>query len=127
MPRHGEGMEPEPEAAAGGSGLSGVALERWAAGMERMHTGIRMLFMNQFEESEAAFLRGIQEEPSASDRAPGEHDLRGAYALQYALTSVIKGVASMEDDQLDECRERCAQSAKLAAMASRPLQSTPGG
>jgi hypothetical protein len=38
-----------------------------------------------------------------------EYDLRGAFALCHALTSVIKGVASLANDQLDECLQRCWQ------------------
>jgi hypothetical protein len=44
-----------------------------------------------------------------------EHDLRGAFALQYALTEVIKGLASLSNDQLDECLSRMWEADRLAS------------
>lgn len=50
-----------------------------------------------------------------TDAVKGEHDLRGAFALNFALAAVIRGVLSMENDQLDECRERLIEADRLAA------------
>ena len=44
---------------------------------------------------------------STSAECSADYDLRGAFALCHALTSVIKGVASLANDQLDECLQRC--------------------
>ena len=46
--------------------------------------------------------------------------MRGGFALQRALASVIRGVASLSDDQLDECRERLFEADRLVEEASDP-------
>jgi hypothetical protein len=82
--------------------------------MKKLHHGTTLLFQSRLADAEAVFADGMQE-TLTSDAVPGEHDLRGAFALNYALSSVIKGVASMENDQLDECRERLIEAQRLAS------------
>ena len=51
-----------------------------------------------------------------SDQGQTQYDLRGAFALNYALASVIRGVASMANDQLDECMARLQAADALACL-----------
>ena len=60
---------------------------------------------------------GNEKEISKSSIYHDGHDLRGAFALNYALTSVIKGILSMANDQLDECADRLWRADALAAEA----------
>eukprot|EP01052_Picozoa_sp_SAG31_P019704 SAG31_NODE_1448_length_8310_cov_6.709171_7_plen_160_part_00 len=84
--------------------------------MEQMHEGTKQLFLGNLETAEAIFCTGMQQAGDAVDQAgQGEHDLRGAFALNFALAAVIRGVLSMENDQLDECRERLLEADRLAA------------
>ena len=94
--------------------LRGEARRRWEEAMARMHDGTSLLFSGRLEEAEAVFATGM-EQALAADAVEGEHDLRGAFALNFALAAVIKGVASMENDQLDECRARLLEADRLAA------------
>ena len=57
-------------------------------------------------------LKSIAEEEG--EAKSGCKDLRGAFALQLALVSVIKGAASLANDQLDECLQRLWEADELA-------------
>ena len=79
---------------------------RWAKDMVRMHKGTDLLFKNKFDEAEEVYLEGMRDNEdrhslkTLDEPDDGEHDLRGAFALQYALSAVIKGLASLSNDQL---------------------------
>ena len=98
---------------------------RWERDMERMNKGTDLVFQNKFEEAEEVYLAGMKENEEAHSgdndgqvinvAGAVEHDLRGAFALQYALTEVIKGLASLSDDQLDECLKRMWEADRLAS------------
>jgi len=82
----------------------------WDADMDRIFQGIKELFTNQFDAAEMTLKEGTLVVP-----AIGERDLRGAFALTYALVSVMKGVATFADDQLKECEERLKVADALAS------------
>lgn len=58
-----------------------------------------------------------EESVDRSDALLGDSsiDLRGAFALQYAIVGLLRGVASMENDQLDECLVRLWDADSLAS------------
>jgi len=98
-----------------------VADLRWKEDMRCMAKGTRQLFMNDFSGAEKTFQIGMRVRHKEADENPDVRDLRGAFALQYALVSVIKGVASLADDQLDECLVRLWEAAELAGKDSEWL------
>jgi len=77
----------------------------WDEDMLKIELGTKLLFMNDFEGAESVFLNGMRLTRGEGSNV-GRRDMRGAFALQYALVSVIKGVASLANDQLDECLKR---------------------
>jgi len=88
----------------------------WQEDMNKMALGTRLLFLNDFDGAETMFLSGMKNDRSGTVAADGEvRDVRGAFALEYALVSVIRGVASLADDQLDECLERLWYAEELAS------------
>ncbi|GBG30334.1 Tetratricopeptide repeat protein 39C [Hondaea fermentalgiana] len=93
-----------------------VAIKAWREDMAKMQMGTTMLFTNDFGGAESVFSSGMRNErPAEILKQEGVRDLRGAFALQYALVSVIKGVASLANDQLDECLQRLWFAEQLAA------------
>ena len=118
-------------------------LARWNKAMDLMHEGIKKMFCNDFSGAEEVFLEGMklkrsdmeiedesaQEESAALDNDEEEdendddiidgdvlkkRDLRGAFALNYAIVSVLRGIASLSDDQLAECESRLWEAKALA-------------
>ena len=87
--------------------------------MEHMRKGTSAIFTNQLGEAEEILSSGCEHE-EGYELLEGERDLRGAFALQRALATVIRGVASLSDDQLDECRERLFEADKLVADSTDP-------
>eukprot|EP00656_Telonema_subtile_P041359 TRINITY_DN4648_c0_g1_i2.p1 TRINITY_DN4648_c0_g1~~TRINITY_DN4648_c0_g1_i2.p1 ORF type:complete len:432 (+),score=122.71 TRINITY_DN4648_c0_g1_i2:130-1425(+) len=87
-------------------------ISSWEEDMRLMSQGTTALFSNDFATAEASFQAGMN-----LTVIPEQRDNRGAFALQYALVSVIKGVASLANDQLDECLERLWKADELAALA----------
>ena len=68
-------------------------------------------------ESNTGAENSAQAAANGKDTLQQGHDLRGAFALNYALTSVIRGILSMANDQLDECADRLWNADALAAEA----------
>jgi hypothetical protein len=86
--------------------------ERWDTDMAKMNEGITRLFLNDFKEAETIFLKGMDDD---SGRKSDEHDLRGAFGLNYGLAAVIRGISTLSNDQLDECQERMWEADRLAS------------
>ncbi|EER12553.1 conserved hypothetical protein [Perkinsus marinus ATCC 50983] len=88
----------------------------WAVELEKLRRGTACVFLNQFEEAEKIFRSGIFAN-SEYDMLPVPaqgHDLRPAYAFQWALASLLDGLASFANDQLDDCLSRVWLTEKLA-------------
>jgi len=79
--------------------------------MDLIHKAVHELFTNRFEQSEKTLQEGMERSPS---QIQGDHDLRGAFALIYALVSVMRGIATFADDQLIECESRLKRADELA-------------
>jgi len=84
--------------------------------MARMQEGTTLIFVNRLDEAEVVFRRGME----GGELLEGDRDVRGSFGLQYAMASVIKGIASLSDDQLDECRERLFEADELVANSTDP-------
>mmetsp|Transcript_8809 Transcript_8809/g.16447 ORF Transcript_8809/g.16447 Transcript_8809/m.16447 type:complete len:722 (+) Transcript_8809:287-2452(+) len=93
----------------------------WKEDMAKMQLGTRLLFINDFQGAETVFHNGMNNVREGDDKVEGLRDLRGAFALQYALVSVIKGVASLANDQLDECLQRLWHAEELSSKDSEWL------
>jgi hypothetical protein len=112
------------------------ALKRWEEDVAAMHAGTRLYLSNELAQAEALFQRGMAgregqpaggavaaddedgdgASPRASDDAVERRDTRGAFALQYAIVGLLRGIASLQDDQLLECRNRLWEADRLAAL-----------
>ncbi|KAF4656277.1 hypothetical protein FOZ61_007057 [Perkinsus olseni] len=93
------------------------AAKLWAAELDKLRRGTACVFLNKFEEAEKIFRSGIFAN-SEYDMLPVPargHDLRPAYAFQWALASLLDGLASFANDQLDDCLSRVWLTEKLAA------------
>ena len=70
------------------------------------------------EEKEPFQAEDVEEEEEDDDIIDGDilrkRDLRGAFALNYAIVSVLRGIASLSDDQLAECEKRLWEAKALA-------------
>lgn len=108
------------EVASSGRGIGeeeDSAVRMWKEDMAKMQMGTTMLFTNDFGGAESVFSSGMRNKRDSAllKKFKNARDLRGAFALQYALVSVIKGVASLANDQLDECLQRLWYAEQLAA------------
>lgn len=81
--------------------------------MAELQEGIRLLFVNEFKAAEELFQRGAHREPlqqslgaAVGPNGPAARDLRGAFALIWTLVSLMFGMLSFANDQLDECLRR---------------------
>merc|ERR1712083_459085 len=82
--------------------------------MKLIRTGIAHVFCNDLEKAELVFKKGMNQPALASHRMmQGDHDLRGSFALQWALVAVIRGISSLANDQLDECLTRLWRADEL--------------
>jgi len=114
-----------------GDGSEAHAL-RFHERIESMREGTRLYLSNDFRAAEDLFKNGMAADDDVDDgeSAGGEADapspesspddsgidLRGAFALQYAIVGLLRGVASMEDDQLDDCLARLWEADRLASL-----------
>eukprot|EP00957_Ditylum_brightwellii_P202103 15328607-Ditylum_brightwellii.AAC.1 len=107
--------------------------EQFHKDIESICEGTRLYLSNDFKAAEELFREGMargtvkdESEEAATERDGTEEieedndsskgiDLRGAFALQYAIIGLLRGVASMEDGQLDECLARLWKADELAA------------
>ena len=113
------------------------AKRHWEEDVAAMREGTRLYLSNEFSKAEELFQRGMvgrgesamavksskaNEEPAEEDSAPADcdrielRDTRGAFALQYAIVGLMRGVASLAADQLDECQRRLWEADALAAL-----------
>ena len=99
------------------------AMERWLDQAKDLREGTRLYLTNDFSGAEILFKRGFESgappvdiaDDDAAEDGEGSftptdnleaRDMRGAFALQYAIVSLMRGVASLANDQLDECAAR---------------------
>jgi hypothetical protein len=68
-----------------------------------MHT-LSILYFWCLTQAEEVFRGGMDMPPPAE--GDDDYDLRGSMGMQFALTAVIKGIASLSNDQLDVCQQR---------------------
>eukprot|EP00565_Helicotheca_tamesis_P005358 CAMPEP_0185735250 /NCGR_PEP_ID=MMETSP1171-20130828/24688_1 /TAXON_ID=374046 /ORGANISM="Helicotheca tamensis, Strain CCMP826" /LENGTH=693 /DNA_ID=CAMNT_0028405473 /DNA_START=3 /DNA_END=2084 /DNA_ORIENTATION=+ len=93
--------------------------------IESIREGTRLYLSNDFQAAENLFREGMEHGTVKNDNddttnTPKEEDgtkidLRGAFAVQFAIVGLLRGVASMEDDQLDECLSRLWKADELAS------------
>lgn len=122
-----------------------TARTRFESGVASMREGTKLYLTNDFRSAESLFQRGtVTEYDGSGDNETGgggtgetkaknkisdtngdkdtetdtdaEIDLRGAFALQYAIVGLLRGVASMEDDQLDTSLSRLWEADAMAAL-----------
>mmetsp|Transcript_8253 Transcript_8253/g.11986 ORF Transcript_8253/g.11986 Transcript_8253/m.11986 type:complete len:698 (+) Transcript_8253:143-2236(+) len=105
--------------------------EQFYKDLDSIREGTCLYLSNDFKASEALFRKGMLHGTVIEDEKLGEEeevavkkdnatttkriDLRGAFGLQFAIVGLLRGVASMEDDQLDECLSRLWEADALAA------------
>ncbi|KAK3261526.1 hypothetical protein CYMTET_29568 [Cymbomonas tetramitiformis] len=136
-------MAQKSAAAASDADRYGNAKRRWDANMQKLEKGILYIWTNQLEEAEHMFLVGMGSEEAVADDvvpdfAPAEaaadeatthaadtgetaddslerRDLRGCFGLMYSFVGLIRGIASMENNQLEEAIKRLQRTEKLTA------------
>ena len=108
-------------------------MERWLAQAKDLREGTRLYLTNDFTGAEILFKRGFESGAPPVDIADDDaaeddegsftptdnleaRDMRGAFALQYAIVSLMRGVASLANDQLDECAARLWEADRLAKL-----------
>jgi len=91
------------------------AVRAFMEDMGKLQMGQKLLFINDFQGAESVFSSGVMRKRNGVGEKEGLRDLRGAFALMHAFTAVLKGVASLADDQLAECLERLWNADALAA------------
>lgn len=87
---------------------SSEVLARWDNDIQVMREGIRLLLSNQIAEANVCLEKGAEEVKSRGtiDFAAGDHDLRGGFAFVNAIMSLMQGMASLENNQLQTVLER---------------------
>jgi len=109
--------------------------EAWEADICTVREAWSHFLQNDFATAESLFRRGMGEataaaaavevaaEPDAEedDEAPSDdrverRDTRGAFALQYALVGLLRGVSTLSDEQLPECKSRLWHADALASL-----------
>eukprot|EP00927_Polykrikos_kofoidii_P034265 TRINITY_DN29097_c0_g1_i1.p1 TRINITY_DN29097_c0_g1~~TRINITY_DN29097_c0_g1_i1.p1 ORF type:complete len:750 (-),score=151.15 TRINITY_DN29097_c0_g1_i1:66-2258(-) len=86
---------------------SAQALARWEKDLGIMNTSIKMMLSNRPLEAEQTLTEAMREvEARKIAFEEGEHDLRGGFAFVNALMSLINGLASMENNQLETVLQR---------------------
>ena len=114
-----------------------TAEAKWEATVASLREGTRLYLTNDFTGAEKLFREGmgvdgdkpapavsIGDDDSNDDEPAGTveddsleaRDVRGAFALQYAIVGLMKGVASLANDQLDECLARLWEADALATL-----------
>ncbi len=86
---------------------------RWEEDIELMEEAVQSLFVNDLEKSESLLKKGMNKDAPALKS--GDKDIRGSFALVYALVSLMKGIATFSDDTLKECAVRLREADSLAA------------
>ena len=106
-----------------------TAIDQWEASVASIREGTRLYLTNDFAAAEALFKRGAGNEVAAATNAKEDEedeeetrdtietrDVRGAFALQFAVVGLLRGVASLANDQLDECLSRLWEADRLASL-----------
>lgn len=86
--------------------------ERLERDLALMHEGVRRLFVNDFKAAEEIFNRGAREVAPSVDGS-SSRDLRGAFALNWTMVSLLFGLLSFANAQLEECLQRVWLAEKL--------------
>jgi hypothetical protein len=120
-----------------GSASSGEAAEHWRAGEAKLYESMALLFKNEFEQSDALLKLALDEaekEEAEAERQQGPYqknrartdatgdffcDMRGPFALLRALTALLTGLASFENDQIQDCLERLLAAEAVAGLDKR--------
>ena len=115
---------------------SAAAQAAWDASIAKVREGTRLYLTNDFARAEEIFKQGMGQSVGGSAALKGEQndeeeeadaihanaddlsarDVRGAFALQFAIVGLMRGVASLANDQLDECLARLWEADRLAAL-----------
>ena len=109
--------------------------DAWEADIRTVREAWSHFLQNDFATAESLFRRGMGEATSAAaavevaaepdaeedDEAPSDdrverRDTRGAFALQYALVGLLRGVSTLSDEQLPECKSRLWHADALASL-----------
>ena len=110
-----------------------TAIDQWEASVASIREGTRLYLTNDFAAAEALFKLGMgteaaslatdqvkqdeeDEEPPPTVDSIEARDVRGAFALQFAVVGLMRGVASLANDQLDECLTRLWEADRLASL-----------
>jgi len=82
--------------------------------MALMREGLRLILTNRFCEAEELFARAAEETQARTvNLEAGDHDHQGAFAFLGALASVVRGLATLEDNQLVDTLARLRNAENL--------------
>jgi len=99
--------------------VSPEVLERWDHDIATVNDSLALLLANRLTDAEQKLDTAVKEvEGRNIDFRTGEHDLRGCFAFVRALISLINGLASMEDNQLQLVSERVWAADALCVLDS---------
>mmetsp|Transcript_33863 Transcript_33863/g.97378 ORF Transcript_33863/g.97378 Transcript_33863/m.97378 type:complete len:654 (-) Transcript_33863:36-1997(-) len=74
--------------------------------------GLRLMLTNELEEADKFWTTSC-EAAAGRKLKPGEHDPRGAFTFVGALTALLHGLATLENNQLSDALERLQQTDQL--------------
>jgi len=85
-----------------------------------MHEGLRLILTNEFAAAERLFAAAVQDLGARSvDLAAGEHDHRGAFAFVGSLAALLRGLATLDNNQLSDALERLRSADELISADSK--------
>lgn len=83
----------------------------------RMNDGLRLILVNELAQADTHFATAVEE---AAKRTPNfeasEHDRRGAFAFVGSLAALLRGLATLENNQLGDALERLKRADELIDM-----------
>mmetsp|Transcript_17324 Transcript_17324/g.40367 ORF Transcript_17324/g.40367 Transcript_17324/m.40367 type:complete len:701 (-) Transcript_17324:141-2243(-) len=129
MTEHVEASGDAPEAAAksttpansksSAGPVSAEVLKKWDQDIETINDSLALMLANRLADAEQKLDEAVKEvETRSIDFNAGEHDLRGCFAFARALISLINGLASMEDGQLQLVLDRVWAADALVVLDS---------
>ncbi|CAJ1363941.1 unnamed protein product [Effrenium voratum] len=81
--------------------------ERWGKDLRAIEESIRLMLSNHLQEAEDLLAEATADVAKREFRFDaGDHDMRGCFSFVNALMSLINGLASLENNQLDIVLER---------------------
>eukprot|EP00929_Paragymnodinium_shiwhaense_P069630 TRINITY_DN35112_c0_g1_i1.p1 TRINITY_DN35112_c0_g1~~TRINITY_DN35112_c0_g1_i1.p1 ORF type:complete len:678 (-),score=190.08 TRINITY_DN35112_c0_g1_i1:23-2056(-) len=96
--------------------VSPEVMKTFERDIEAMSDSIRLLLCNKVAEADKRLHEAGEEAAKRDfDFSKGEHDPRGAFAFVGAIMSLIHGLASLENDQLDTVLQRVWAADELLA------------